>query len=103
MEIRNHEEILYVIAVYGHAPEFWPAIAFRKSGGKGKKQPEETERNKEIKCPYCGTLFMVVSVKRRLDLIRFTEKKKADCHEYKKCRKCHENVGVLYLPDNISA
>ena len=102
MDYKNSEEILYVIAVYGHAPEFWPAIAFRR-GGKSKNQPEEAERTKEIKCPYCGKLFMVVSEKRRLDLIRFPEKMKADCHEYKKCRKCHENVGVLYLPDKITA
>ena len=103
MEYKNSEEILYVIAVYGHAPEFWPAIAFRKGGSKGKKQPEEPERKKEIKCPYCGKLFMVVSEKRRLDLIRFPAKTKADCHEYKKCHKCHENIGVLYLGDKTPA
>jgi len=97
MDYQNSEEILYVIAVYGHAPEFWPTIAYRK--GKTKSQPDESGRQKEIKCPYCGKLFMVVSVKRRLDLIRFKKREKADCHEYRKCRKCHENVGILYIAD----
>ena len=103
MEYKNSEAILYVIEVHGHAPEFWPAMAFRKDGGKSKKQPEETERKKEIKCPYCGNLFMVVNVKRRLYLLRLPARMKAECHEYRKCRKCHENVGVLYLPDTIPA
>ena len=103
MGCKNSEEILYVIAVYGHAPEFWPPVAFRKDGGRSKKKQDEPERQKEIKCPYCGKLFMVVSVKRRLDLIRFSARMKADCHEYRKCRKCHENVGVLYLTDKASA
>ena len=97
MEIQNSRDILYVITVYGHAPEFWPAIAFRK--GKSKKQPEEPERLKEIKCPYCGKLFMVVNEKRRLELLRFTARKRAACHEYKKCRKCHEHIGIMYFPD----
>jgi len=95
VEYKNSEEILYVVAVYGYAPEFWPAIAYRRSGVN--KQAEEPERQKEIKCPYCGKLFMVVSIKRRLDLIRFKKREKADCHEYRKCRKCHENVGIIYL------
>jgi ssDNA-binding Zn-finger/Zn-ribbon topoisomerase 1 len=103
MEYKNSEEILFVIAVYGYAPEFWPPMAFRRDGGKGKKQPEKEERKKEIKCPYCGKLFMVVNEKRKLDLIRFPAKMKADCHEYRKCRKCHENVGVLYVADGIPA
>ena len=97
MEYKDSEEILYIIEVHGHAPEFWPAIAFRKSGGKNNKQPEEPERKKEIKCPYCGKHFMIVSEKRRLDLVRFTAKVKAKCHEYRKCKKCHENIGIVYL------
>ena len=96
MEYKNSEEILYIFEVYGHAPEFWPAIAYRKGGG-AKKQPEEPERQKEIKCPYCGKLFMVVSVKRRLDLRRFKKREKAACHEYRKCHKCKENIGIIYI------
>ena len=72
MEFIKHEEILYVIEVHGHAPEFWPAIAFRK---KDKKGVEDNERQKEIKCPYCQKLFMVVNEKRRLYLVRLTAKK----------------------------
>ena len=101
MEYISSEEILFVVEVYGHAPEFWPAVAFRRSSGK--KPPEELERKKEIKCPYCGKLFMVVSEKRRLDLIRFSTKIKANCHEYKKCRKCNEKIGVLYRSDKTPA
>ena len=95
MEYKTSEEILFVIEVFGHAPEFWPAMAFRKSGGNGKK-PEEPERQKEIKCPACGKLFMVVSEKRRLDLVRYSARVKAPCHEYRKCKKCHEYIGVRY-------
>ena len=95
MDLKNNEDILYIIEVHGHAPEFWPLMAFRRSGGK--KQPDEPERKKDIKCPYCGKLFMVVSVKRRLDLIRFTHKVKASCHEYRQCRQCRENIGIVYL------
>jgi hypothetical protein len=92
---KSSEDILYVIEVFGYAPEFWPAVAFRKGGRKNDK-PEEPERKKEIKCPACGKLFMVVSVKRRLDLVRYSTRVKTPCHEYRKCRKCHENIGVRY-------
>jgi DNA-directed RNA polymerase subunit RPC12/RpoP len=103
MEYRNTEEILYVIEVFGHAPEFWPAVAFRKDGGKGKKKPEESERMKEIKCPYCGKQFMIVNQKRKLDLLRFSARTKAPCHEYRKCRLCHESIGIVYREDKIPA
>jgi len=102
MEYKNSEEILYVIEVFGHAPEFWPAMAFRKGGNKD-RESESSERKKEIKCPACGKLFMVVSEKRRLDLVRFAARMKAPCHEYRKCRKCHENIGVRYREDKIPA
>jgi len=95
MELKNHKEILYVIEVHGYAPEFWPATAYRKDSSK--KPIEEPERQKEIKCPYCGKLLMVVSINRRLDLMRFKKREKAGCHEYRKCRKCHENIGIVYL------
>lgn len=103
MEYKNTEEILYVIEVFGYAPEFWPTIAFRKDGGKGKKTLEKPERRKEIKCPYCGKQFMVVSEKRRLDLLRYSARMKVPCHEYRKCRLCHEQVGVRYREGSISA
>ena len=94
---KNHEEVLYVIEVRGYAPEFWPAVAFRRTGGKGKKKPQAKERQKEIKCPYCGKHFMQVSEKRRLDLVRFNARVKAKCHEYRKCKICHESIGIVYL------
>jgi DNA-directed RNA polymerase subunit RPC12/RpoP len=103
MEYTNNKEILFIIEVHGHAPEFWPAMAFRKGGGKGKKQPEEPERYKEIKCPYCGKRFMLVNAKRRLDLLRFSSRRKAPCHEYRKCRLCHESVGIVYCREAMPA
>ena len=96
MDLKNNEDILYIIEVHGHAPEFWPVMAFRKDSSKNKTL-EEPERKKNIKCPYCGKLFMVVSVKRRLDLVRFTQRVKASCHEYRQCRQCRENIGIVYL------
>jgi DNA-directed RNA polymerase subunit RPC12/RpoP len=95
MEIKNHEEILFVIAVYGYAPEFAPAVAFCKRGNKG--QTEKKKRQKEIKCPYCGQLLITVCVSRRLELFRFGKREKANCHEYRSCHKCHEKVGIIYL------
>ena len=94
MNFITHEEILYVIEVHGYAPEFWPAVAYRTDGTKKRKA---AERQKEIKCPYCGKLFMMVSVSRKLDLVRFKARIKADCHEFRKCRKCHENIGIVYM------
>ena len=87
-------EILCIIEVHGFAPEFWPAVAFRRNGAKHSKEPE---KQKEIKCPYCGKLFMTVGISRRLDLVRFKTRVKVNCHEYRKCRKCHENIGIVYL------
>ena len=100
MEIKRHEEILYLIEVYGYAPEFWPAVAYRRNGVK-KKQPRH-ERLKEIKCPYCGKLFMVVNETRRLDLVRFTHRTSAGCHEYRQCRQCRENIGIVYLGGKLA-
>jgi len=94
MVLKNNEEVMFIIEVHDFAPEFWPTVAYRKSGGKKKEEPE---RKKEIKCPYCGKLFMLVSVNRRLDLVRFRQKVNASCHEYRKCRQCHENIGIVYL------
>jgi len=100
MEYKNCREILFVIEVQGHAPEFWPTVAYRKSGAK--QQSNEHLRQKEIKCPYCGKLFMIVCVTRRLDLIRFKKKERAYCHEYRKCHKCHESVGIIYISDETA-
>jgi ssDNA-binding Zn-finger/Zn-ribbon topoisomerase 1 len=94
LKAKNQEEVLYVIEVHGFAPEFFPAVAYRKNGA---KKPREPERQKEIKCPYCGKLFMVVSETRKLDLVRFTHRVKVNCHEYRKCNKCRENIGIVYL------
>ena len=92
IETKNHEEILYAIAVYGYAPEFWPAAAYRRQGhtaGNG--------RLKDIKCPYCGKLLLTVNITRKLELFRFAEKVKAECHEYRKCKACFENIGIIFL------
>jgi ssDNA-binding Zn-finger/Zn-ribbon topoisomerase 1 len=94
MEIKNNEEILFAIAVYGYAPEFWPSVAYRKAKEQSRKGEE---RQKEIKCPYCGQLLLTVSVNRRLDLIRFGKRERISCHEYRNCHKCHEKVGIIYL------
>ena len=103
MVFKNNEELLYIIEIFGHAPEFWPVMAFRKEGTGGKKKPEHPERMKEIRCPYCGKQFMLVSQKRKLDLLRFTARTKAPCHEYRKCKLCHENIGIVYRGEKISA
>jgi DNA-directed RNA polymerase subunit RPC12/RpoP len=93
METNVQEEILYAIAVHGYAPEFWPAAAFRRKG----RFEEETERRKEIKCPYCGRLFMRVGVSRKLELYRYPKRVTLNCDEYRKCNICHEKIGIIYL------
>lgn len=92
LDILNNEEILFSIAVYGYAPEFYPVLAFRKT-----KRAGVLEKLKEIKCPYCGKNFMEVAVSRKLELWRYGKRTKADCHEYRKCKCCFEKVGIIYL------
>jgi hypothetical protein len=101
MELKScHEEILFAIEVHGYAPEFWPAVAFRKSGGA--KEQSKQGRQKEINCPYCGELFMIVAEKRRLDLVRFKKRVRVKCHEYRKCKMCYEHIGIVYLADKTA-
>jgi len=91
METTVKEGILYAIAVHGYAPEFWPAVAFRRQGSF-----KTTERQKEIKCPYCQRHFMSVSVSRKLEIYRYPRRVKVDCHEFRKCNVCHETIGIIY-------
>ena len=91
MDSTVQEEIQYVIAVHGFAPEFWPAIAYRKE-----KSFEVKERQKEIKCPYCGRHLMWVSVSRKLELFRYPKKATVNCHEVRTCKSCHEKIGIIY-------
>jgi len=93
METTPHAGILYIIAVHGHAPEFWPAVAYRR----GKGRIKTAGRQKEIKCPYCGRHFMYVSVSRKLELYRRPKKGPAVCHESRTCKICHERVGIIYV------
>ena len=88
---KSHEDIVYAIAVYGYAPEFWPAAAFRK------QRRDELEKLKEIKCPHCGKLLLTVNVSRKLELLRFPSKVNASCHEYRKCRICYEKIGIIFI------
>ena len=91
LEVVNNKEILLTITVYGYAPEFWPTAAYRKQG-----RTYESERLKEIKCPNCGKLLLEVSISRRLELFRYKKRVKADCHEYRKCKSCYENIGIIF-------
>ena len=95
----TQNETHFIIEAHGYVPEFYPATAYRKDGAKKQENPE---RQKEIKCPYCGKLFMTVSVTRKLDLVRFKQNVTVSCHEFRKCRKCHENIGIVYLPDKLA-
>jgi len=91
MKTTNRYEILYAIAIHGYAPEFWPDMAFRRKG-----QFDIPEKQKKIKCPYCGKLFMTICMSRKLELYRYPKKAKIICHEYRKCRVCYEMIGVIY-------
>ena len=92
LDVVNKEEILFTIAVYGYAPEFWPTSAFRIRG-----RNIGAEKLKKIKCPHCSKLLLTVNISRRLELFRYKQKIKADCHEYRKCKSCYENIGIIFL------
>ena len=89
--LKSNEAILYAIAVYGYAPEFWPAVAFRK------QKQDKVEKVKEIKCPYCGKLLLTVSASRKLELRRYTNRVNVGCHEYRKCKACYEKIGIIFI------
>jgi len=93
MVIKKQEEVLFAIAVYGHGHGLWPAVIYRKIkvwAGKGE------DRQKEIKCPYCGQLLLTISANRRIEIIRIGKKERRNCHEYRNCHKCHKKVGIIY-------
>jgi len=93
METTSYGGILYIIAVHGSAPEFWPAAAYRR--GRGRIVP--AGRQKEIKCPYCGKRMMTVAATRKLELYRCPKRGAVGCHEFRTCRACHERIGIVYV------
>jgi len=89
--IVTQREILYAIYVRDFAPEFWPAVAFRRA------EHFKDERRKIIKCPYCGKQLTAVGESTRLELFRYPRRMQVNCHEYRKCNACNETVGIIFV------
>ena len=88
----NQENEMYAIVVYGLVPEFMPHLAFRRDKHFNKANM------KEIKCPYCRELLKIVEVTAKLELIRYAKKAKdkISCHKSISCKKCHNEIGIIY-------
>jgi len=80
------------IIVYGIVPELMPHRAFRRA------KHFKTIEKKEIKCPYCGGLFVVVDKTEKLELMRYPQRKAAKIkwHQSLSCRICRNAVGIIY-------
>lgn len=76
--------------IYGIAPEFLTGVAFRKA------KRFNAERQKIIKCPYCGRQLTAVDISTKIELYRYPRKAEVSCHEYKKCHICHKTVGIIF-------
>ena len=81
---------LYVYFVYGIVPEFMPHIAFRRD------KHFKTADKKIVKCPHCKNTFTTVNKTERIELYRYTGKKKDAFHRSLPCMSCDTEVGVIY-------
>jgi len=80
----------YFFVMHGVPLDMFPSVAYRKA------KDFKTERQKEIKCPYCGRPLTTVSLATKVELFRYPKKKHVSCHEYRKCHVCHETAGIIF-------
>lgn len=85
-------ESSYFLVLHGVPPDWFPQTAFRKSKG------FTAERQKAIKCPYCGKILTAVDPMTKIELYRYPRKSEVSCHEYRKCAACREVVGIIFAP-----
>lgn len=90
-EKETEEKDTYLLVIHGIAPELWGAVAFRKAAG------FTIERQKVIKCPYCGKRLTAVDNSTKLEMYRYPKKAEINCHEYRKCGACGETVGLVFI------
>jgi uncharacterized protein with PIN domain len=91
MDVTVNEEIIYTFVIRGFEPSLWSGtVLFRRAGR------FETEKQKIIKCPYCGRPLTKVSETTKVELYQYPRKKDISCHEYRKCHACHETSGIIF-------
>ena len=83
----------FAIIVYGIVPELMPHRAFRRDRQLLK------DSTKDIKCPYCSCLLLIVAATAKLELLRYPKKDKPKVPVDKSlcCVRCHSMIGVIYL------
>jgi hypothetical protein len=81
----------YALVYYGFFPDGSPKVSYRRAV----KFAEE--RQKTIKCPYCGKPLTAVDVSTRVEIYRYPRKERLTCNEYRKCHACHERVGIVFV------
>jgi len=80
-------EVLYVLNVDGFEPGLMTGVAFRIQG----RFRAET---KSVKCPYCGRDLITVNVTTNVETFQYPKRTAVSCDEFRKCRACHETVGI---------
>jgi len=88
---REAKTAFYVIEVQGFAPEFFTGVAFRK-----KIQPDIASM-KEIHCPQCKRFYTHIGKSVKVQIHVYPSKKGIRCHELRKCRICHSEIGINFL------
>jgi hypothetical protein len=89
--IATDGETEYIYMIYGVFPDKQPKAAFRRA-----VKFKDEERQKTIKCPYCGKPMTTVDVSTRVEIYRYPKKEGLTCSEYRKCHACHERVGIVF-------
>jgi hypothetical protein len=84
-------DVEYALVYHGFFPDGSPKVAYRRVV----KFAEE--RQKTIKCPYCGKPLTTVDVSTRVEIYRYPRKGGITCNEYRKCHACHERVGIMFV------
>jgi hypothetical protein len=84
------DDDIYVLVVYGFAPEFYDGIAFRKD------KAYKARRTKGIDCPYCGRPFDTVDSSTKVMVYRYSKNTDFNCHTFRACKSCHGMVGIRY-------
>ncbi len=87
-DIENEDDV-FVILIYGFAPEFYEHFAFRLDKSYRRRQ-------KDVICPYCGNVFETVDFCIKFEVERFSRKSAQVIHRTKTCRICHRIVGVRF-------
>ena len=92
MNMTATEAMNYFFIIHGVPPEFYPSVAYRRAKG------FTEERQKIIKCPYCGRRLTSIDDSTKIELYRYPRRKEIHCHEYRKCHACRETVGIVFAP-----